>query len=137
MNGMPAFADPANLEIVDHDTVEVSPDATPLDFLRRVYLDSRQPLSARIKCAGLAAPFVHPKLAVTAVIQEGGSIADKIEAARKRSEGILEARFQEEVERRLRALAAPAVIEAKVEEPMPSGRAPTPLTAPFQRMRRS
>jgi hypothetical protein len=124
-------------ELDDPDVIEVPSNATPLDFLRRVYLDSRQPLSARIKCAGLAAPFIHPKLAVTAVIQEGGSIAEKIEAARKRSEGILEARFQEEVEARVRArLAPPAVIEAKAE-PLPQGRAPTPIGAPFQRMRRS
>jgi hypothetical protein len=141
MNGMPAFADPANLEIVDHDAIEVPPDASPLDFLCRVFRDARQPLSARLKAAGLAAPFCHPKLQVTALVQEGSSIAEKIERARKRSEAILEARWkqdvEQEVERRLsmRAIEPPAVTYSR--EPLPQGRAPTPLGAPFQRMRRS
>jgi hypothetical protein len=120
----------------DPTAISVPPDASPLDFLRRVYLDARQSLPVRLKAAIAAANYCHPRLAITAQVQEGGSIADRIERARKRSEGILEARFQEEVERRLRALAAPAVIEAKAP-PLPQGRAPTPLTAPFQRMRRS
>jgi hypothetical protein len=108
-----------------------------LAFMQAVYRDDDLPLSTRLKAAAAALPYEFPKLAVTALIQEGGSIAEKIEAARRRSEGILEARFQEEVEARVRArLAPPAVIEAKAE-PLPQGRAPTPLTAPFQRMRRS
>jgi hypothetical protein len=128
--------------VADLNAIEVPPDASPLDFLCRVFRDSRQPLSARLKAAGLAAPFVHPKLAVTAVIQEGGSIASKIEAARNRSEGILEARWkhdvEQEVERRLTMRAIPApVTYTKAEGPLPQGRAPTPIGAPMARMRRS
>jgi hypothetical protein len=135
---MPTFADPANLEIVDHDTIEVPPDASPLDFLCRVFRDARQPLSVRLKAAGLAAPFVHQKLAVTAQVQEGGSWADKIEAARKRSEVMLEARFQAEVakavEARLR-LAPPRLAPPVREEPK-AGPTLTPLGAPMSAMRR-
>jgi hypothetical protein len=110
---------------------------TSLAFMQAVYRDDDLPLSTRLKAAAAALPYEFPKLAVTALIQEGGSIADKIEAARKRSERILEARFNEEVERRLRARLAPPVIEAKAEGPLPQGRAPTPINAPMSRMRRS
>jgi hypothetical protein len=107
-----------------------------LAVMQAVYRDDDLPLSTRMKAAAAALPYEFPKLAVTALVQEGSSFADKIEAARRRSEGILEARFQEEVERRLALrLAPPAVTYSR--EPLPQGRAPTPLTAPFQRMRRS
>ena len=39
MNGMPSFANPANLERrVDPEAIEVGPDATPLDFLQAISL---------------------------------------------------------------------------------------------------
>jgi hypothetical protein len=112
-----------------------------LAFMQAVYRDDDLPLSTRLKAAAAALPYEFPKLAVTALIQEGSSIAEKIERARKRSEAILEARWkqdvEQEVERRLtmRAIEPPTVTYSR--EPMPQGRAPTPLTAPFQRMRRS
>ena len=43
-------------------------DPTPLDFLRAVYLNAELPLSVRMKAAIEAAPYVHPKLSATAVI---------------------------------------------------------------------
>ena len=42
----------------------------PKDFLRAVYLDVNLPLSVRMRAAIELMPYVHPKLAVTAVIRE-------------------------------------------------------------------
>jgi hypothetical protein len=116
----------ADLDLDYDDVIVVPTDASPLDFLCRVYRDARQPLSARLKAAGLAAPFMHPKLQVTAMVTEGGDIAERIERARKRSEVILEERFEREVQARLaaRAIAVPPMIDAKAE-PVPLGRPPT------------
>jgi hypothetical protein len=116
------------------DTIHVPTDASPLDFLCRVYRDSRQPLSARIKCAGLAAPFIHPKLAVTAVVSEG-DMASRIDAARAASRAVLEARVTSMVEARLRARLAPPVDLTPEPPPMTVGRQPTPINAPFARSR--
>ena len=78
MNGMPSFANPANLERrVDPEAIEVGPDATPLDFLQAIYRSATQPMQRRLKAATEAAQYVHPKLSVTAAL--GGDFADKLE----------------------------------------------------------
>jgi hypothetical protein len=128
----------AQFQMDDPDTIEVPADASPMDFLRAVYLDPKQSLPTRLKAAIAAAGYAHPKLAVTAVVQEGGSIADRLEAARKRSARILEARFQEEVERRLALRLAPPMIEAKAAPEPQAGPTLTRIGAPMSmpRMRR-
>jgi len=89
MNGMPSFADPANLEPwADPDAIEVPADATPLDFLQTIYRSTNQPMHRRLKAACEALPFVHPKLAVTAQI-DGGDFAAAMERATKRSAQVL------------------------------------------------
>jgi hypothetical protein len=68
-----------------------------LDFLRAVYNNVELPLTVRMRAAGMALPFEHPKLAVTAVI------SDQDFAAR--------------LDQRLRRIAERKFIEAKpVEE---------------------
>jgi hypothetical protein len=42
----------------------------PLSFLKAVYMDAKLPLSVRMRAAIELLPFTHPKLAVTAVINE-------------------------------------------------------------------
>jgi hypothetical protein len=38
---------------------------TPLEFLCFVFRDAKQPMKRRIEAAKCAAPYVHPRLAVT------------------------------------------------------------------------
>ena len=39
----------------------------PVDFMLRIMRDHRKPTELRIKCAGMAAPYLHPKLTATHV----------------------------------------------------------------------
>jgi hypothetical protein len=66
------------------DELVLPPDAMPLDFLVAVYRDQRQPMARRMRCAIEAAPYFHPKLAVTASI-DSKDLASAIEAAIERS----------------------------------------------------
>ena len=43
----------------------------PLNFLKAVYMDAKLPLSVRMRAAIELLPFTHPKLAVTAVVNDG------------------------------------------------------------------
>ena len=42
----------------------------PLNFLKAVYMNADLPLSIRMRAAIELMPFMHPKLAVTAVVNE-------------------------------------------------------------------
>jgi hypothetical protein len=42
----------------------------PLNFLKAVYMDAKLPLSVRMRAAIELLPFTHPKLAVTAMVNE-------------------------------------------------------------------
>jgi hypothetical protein len=42
----------------------------PLNFLKAVYMNADLPLSVRMRAAIELMPFMHPKLAVTAVVNE-------------------------------------------------------------------
>jgi hypothetical protein len=42
----------------------------PLSFLKAVYMNADLPLSVRMRAAIELMPFMHPKLAVTAVVNE-------------------------------------------------------------------
>jgi hypothetical protein len=43
----------------------------PLIFLKAVYMNAELPLSVRMRAAIELLPFTHPKLAVTAVVNDG------------------------------------------------------------------
>jgi hypothetical protein len=53
---------------------------SPLDFLKAVYLNEGLPLSVRMRAAVEAAPYCHPKLSATAII-DPQDFADKLERA--------------------------------------------------------
>lgn len=63
--------------------------ATPLDFLQAVYRNEGIPLSVRMKAAIEALPFVHPKLAVTAMLN-GDDFAAALEQAAARSRAVMQ-----------------------------------------------
>ena len=42
----------------------------PLNFLKAVYMNAKLPLSVRMRAAIELLPFTHPKLAVTALVNE-------------------------------------------------------------------
>jgi hypothetical protein len=64
--------------------LEIGPDGTSLKLLQQVYCNPALPLPTRMRAAGMALQFEHPKLAVTANI-EGGSFALRLEQAIERS----------------------------------------------------
>ena len=80
MNGMPSFADPANLEPKTNEAIELEPNATSLTLLQKVYHSSAVALSTRMRAAMAALPFEHPKLAVVTTIN-AGDFADQLERA--------------------------------------------------------
>jgi len=117
MDGMPAFADPANLE---WDGLPPINGKMSLDFLQAVYRSPDQPLSVRMKAAIAALPYEAPKLAVTAIITEG-DLAERLERAILRSS-------------RVRSLPAPA--PAQPPRPPIIEAQPTRPQAPMARLRR-
>nr|ALS90933.1 MetaGeneMark_Unknown Function [uncultured bacterium] len=76
----------------------------PLNFLKAVYMNADLPLSVRMRAAIELMPFMHPKLAVTAVVNEQN--------------------FAELLDQRLRRMAQVKIIEGtkpeiEVKPPMP------------------
>jgi len=65
------------------------PIATPLEFLQAVYCNEGLPINTRIRAAIEAAPFVHPKLSVSAQVNSE-EFAVALERAVKRSAKVLE-----------------------------------------------
>jgi hypothetical protein len=59
--------------------------ASSLDFLRAVYLNDELPLSVRMRAARDCLPFEVPKLAVAATLKPTEGIAERLEAAIRRS----------------------------------------------------
>jgi hypothetical protein len=67
------------------NAIGIRPGATPLEFLQAVYCNEELPLPTRIKAAIEAAPYVHPKLAVTGLIM-GEDFAQRLEKAIERAQ---------------------------------------------------
>ena len=86
-------------------TLDEEPSSS-LDFLQAVYRDAAMPLHTRMRAAMAALPFEHPKLAVTAIVDDDGSFAARLERAIARSQ---------------QTRTIPEVIEAVASEPKVEG----------------
>ena len=75
------------------ENVEVPPDCSPLDFMLAIMHDASQPMQRRTRMAIAAAPYVHPKLEAHAILTDG-DLGVRLDRARKRLEGLPEARAQ-------------------------------------------
>jgi hypothetical protein len=71
----------------ESDPLGLAPDATSLDFHRAVYRSPSLPISTRQRSAIAALQFEHPKLAISAIIDEK-SFAYRLEKAIERTEQV-------------------------------------------------
>jgi hypothetical protein len=92
--------------------LKLSADATPLDGLRAVYTNAKLPLNTRLKAMVEAAPFVHPKLAVSAQVgMDGKDFAVLLDARLKRNAKVLNGEQK--------AIEASKIIEAEPTDVRP------------------
>ena len=73
------------VEKVRKDELGLAPNATSLDFHKAVYRNASLPISTRQRSAIAALQFEHPKLAISAIIDEK-SFAYRLEKAIERTE---------------------------------------------------
>src|SRR5262245_33450968 len=104
--------------------IQLSTDATSLDFLQAIYRDPNQPMQRRMRAAQAAIPFEHPKLAVVAQIGGSEDLAERMMRAIAESQKVLEAR----------RLEPPKVIDATPVEVQVVD--PPDHSKPFPRRRR-
>jgi hypothetical protein len=64
---------------------ELEPDATSLNLLQKVYRSSSVPLNTRLRAAGMALQFEHPKLGVSLNLPWNDDFADRLTRAVERS----------------------------------------------------
>ena len=74
--------------VIEAQQLRVGTDPTPVEFLRAVYCYEAVPLSVRLRAAIEAAPYVHPKLSATAIL-EAGDLAERLERAIERSHSVV------------------------------------------------
>jgi hypothetical protein len=99
--------------ITTEELIELAPDETSLDFLRKVYRSVKQPMSRRMRAAIEAMPHEHPRLGAVAIgSMNGQDFASMLERAIERSG------------------KAPLMIEAAAQHP------PEELRGPMTRLRR-
>jgi len=90
MNGPPSFADPANLEPkTEHEAIKLDPNGTSLDLLQAIYRSATLPLPVRMRAAGMALQFEHPKLGVSLNLPWSEDFADRLTRAVERSSMVM------------------------------------------------
>jgi hypothetical protein len=127
MDGLPSFADPANLQPLigfedeEPDSIELPPGALSLEFLQAIYRSAAQPMARRMKAASIAIQYESPKLAVTVAVTDQ-SFAARLERAIARSNAA--DKFRAKVYQAIEAPKPPqddaaAVSAAALHRPMP------------------
>jgi hypothetical protein len=71
--------------MMNGDGLELGPDANSLDFLQAVYRNAALPLSTRLRTALGAIQFEVPRLAVTAVLNQGDDFATRLDRCIERA----------------------------------------------------
>jgi len=71
--------EPSEVVQVGNDEIAIPADASPLDFLKAVYLNPAVPLSIRIRAGVAAAQYCHPKLSVVAAAGDPKFFAERLE----------------------------------------------------------
>ena len=94
--------------------LEVGADALPLDFLMAVFRDADQPMNRRVKCAEMAAPYVHPKLALVATANANADFGVMLERA---------------IEASTKARESPKMIEAQAKPTNGHSLSPTDVSS--------
>jgi len=70
------------------ELTELAPGEISLDFLRRVYRSTQQPMSLRMRAAIESLPYETPKLSATAIAAfDGKTFAEALERCIERSRG--------------------------------------------------
>jgi hypothetical protein len=69
------------------ELIELAPGEISLDFLRRVYRGTQQPMSLRMRAAIESLPYETPKLSATAAAFDGKTFAEALERCIERSRG--------------------------------------------------
>jgi len=72
------------------DRIEAHAELEPLPtsslaYLQSVYRDTALPIGTRMRAAGMALPFEHPKLSVVAALKPNDGLAERLERAIARS----------------------------------------------------
>jgi hypothetical protein len=71
---------------VEEEVIELAPHETSLDFLRKVYRSTQQPMSRRMRAAIEALQHEHPRLqAIATTHMSGQDFASALERAIQRS----------------------------------------------------
>ena len=77
--------------------IQLSTNATSLDFLQAIYRDPTQPVQRRMKAAGMALPFEKPKLG-SVVVTNGNDLADRLLRALAMSNKVIDGRPMQVIE---------------------------------------
>lgn len=75
-------------EVKKKDEIEFPENGTSLDLLRAIYRSVTLPLSTRMRAAGMALQFEHPKLSVTAQVNSEDFAAAMERATRRSAKAI-------------------------------------------------
>src|SRR5262245_31617372 len=89
--------------------IQLSTNATSLDFLQAIYRDSRQPIQRRMRAAQAAIAYEHPRLAVVARVREE-DLADRMLRAIEATAKVIDARPTQ-------VMPLPKPAEPQVNEP--------------------